>query len=281
MRIENLKRPLANEKGMVLMASIMLGVVLSILAVAVLAQIENKNKIQKKIDLSSSAFKIKENLMTAFNSKMGWTRTKNENQTKIALFNSGASGAGGSPSSATLTPIKIDIYSGDNPNPVVVADQPTVGFTFDGQICTGFNENEGNDLCPFRYEISLKTVTQTTSDTIIKVMAFLKFKPADSKYVLNTLKSDFTFEYTPSFESQSANDMCLAIGGYYNTQNLTCTHNITNNSANCPSGNSYRGPAAESNLNCDQTKPASTTCTANQYVVFDQATNEPSCKAFN
>lgn len=84
------------------------------------------------------------------------------------------------------------------------------GFTENGSVCDGFSLERGNDLCPFRFQVTWRPSCRSGDcvNPLIKISAMLLYSPAKAKRPINTDRYSILDYYRDSI---SRNPTCQGI----------------------------------------------------------------------
>lgn len=259
-----------NENGMTIIAILMVVTVVGIAASTILAMSVEKRKISNRLNVSASANLAKQKLVGAVMSPASWQLTQSGNASAFASF------AGGAPSQNALPTLKI--YIAGMSTPYYQPSNDKAGFDLTGAPCTSFDSVKGNDSCPLRYDVKLKSHVFQNSNWIDTVHFELSFKPKSTDLVFNAKASEFTFDLTRNLDDKSVESACISISGAYDAASNSCSVRITTPVATCASGKTYRGPASNStSTNCDTKSLTVTTCASNQVVKTFDGNGNPVC----
>ena len=261
-----------NQNGMSLVTVIIVMGIVGLSALSVMRTSDQKRKISHQMNVAVSASIVKEKLVGLVLSPLSWQATQAHNPQAF----SGLSSAG-QPSGGVSAPPSLDIYTPDSSTAYYQATNGQAGFDLKGNPCTGFSAN-GNDECPFRYEITLSNRVFQNANWIDTLHFALSFKPASSGLILNTGNSQFTFDLVRNLNDQSVEASCISIKGVYHPDTNSCSEKMTNAVATCDSGKTYRGPASNSTSgNCDIKTSSPTACAAGQVIKGFDSSGSPFC----
>ncbi len=218
------------------------------------------------MNISVSASLVTQKLVGMVLSPQSWQATQTHNAAAFAYFNS-------------KSPPALDIYSPDSQTPYYQSTNAQAGFDLKGNPCTAFSTS-GNDSCPLRYDITLKSRIFQNANWIDTLHFALSFRPASAGLILNTNTSQFTFDLVRNLNDQSVESACISINGIYDANSNLCSAKITKSVATCIGGQTYRGPAANNGANnCDNKTTALTKCASSQVVKGFDIKGNPICGA--
>lgn len=253
-----------NQKGMSLVTVLVVMGIVGLSAISIMRMSDQKRKLSDQINLSTSANLVKQKLVGLILSPQSWQATQTHNSAEFANFNSNH-------------PPTLNIYAPDSSTAYYQVTNPTAGFDLKGNPCTSFSAN-GNDSCPLRYDIKLKSRVFQNANWIDTLHFELSFKPASSGLILNAGTNQFTFDLVRNLNDQSVESACISINGIYDTQTNSCSAKITKSVASCAGGLTYRGPAANtSDTNCDSKTSTPTACTGSQVIKGFDSNRNPMC----
>lgn len=259
------KRLLLNDQGMSLVTVLMTFSIFTIAMGSMLTYAAQKRKIAERMNLSATANLVKQKLVGLVLAPQSWQVTQARNSTVFATFN-------------PASPAILDIFSVDATTPYYQASHPWAGFDMKGRPCMGFTPS-GNDLCPLRYEITLKNRTFQNGNWIDTLHFELLFRPAKG-LALKTSSEEFSFDLVRNLNDQSAESACIAVRGVYNAKSNACTVKLTESVSPCANNQTYRGPALNGGASrCDNRTIASTSCANGKVVKGFDANGTPLCGA--
>lgn len=270
-----------NQKGIAALGTaLFVCIVLGVATLFILNINQNKRKVRENITVAMSAENIKNKLINTLNSKASWEMTATHNNIYPL--------AG---TTITNHP-KINIYDADTSAVVFNSTSSTAGHDSEGNACNDFNATQGNDRCPFHYEVTVKSVTNNGGQYLVVVRAELFFKARNSKYIFNAKKDQFSFDYTVGTDPTVVKEICESIGGVFNTTNNTCTKTLTQ-SASCGLNQTYQGQSQQLaspgdnypvgiTTVCGTTQMAQQTCPSGEYLYgYDPQTHHILCRNFS
>jgi hypothetical protein len=249
----------------IVMALIVLAMV-GISAITIMAMGSQKRKVSQQMNISVSANLVKQRLVGVVLSPQSWQITQNQNSAAFAAF---------SPD----RPPALDIYTPDSNTPYYKVTDATAGFDLKGIPCNDFRAT-GNDLCPIRYDITLKNRVFQNGNWIDTLHFALQFKPSSTKVFLKTEDAQYTFDLVRNLNDQSVEYACISMNGKYDATTNTCSTTLTKTVTVCTGGKTYRGPAANGgSSNCDDRTVATTSCSGSQVVKGFSTNGSPICGA--
>lgn len=264
----NAKASLLNEKGMALGTALFACIILGAVTLYILDTNQNKKIVQEGITVAVSAENIKNKLVNALNSKPSWELTKNHNSAALAA-------------TPLTNPPKINIYDHETSSVIINSTNPSAGFDEAGNACTTFNAVEGNDRCMFRYEVTVKSVTNSGGQNVVIVRADLLFKPRTTKIAFNGKKGQFSFDHAIGADQKAAENICESIGGVFAQTSQTCTKQLTISAACNGATQTYQGQAPGSTGACGSTQLPQQTCPTGQYIYgYNPETRTVLCRNF-
>lgn len=238
--------------------------IIGLSAVSIMSMGDRKRKISQQMNISVSASLVKQKLVGMVLSPQSWQATQAHNSSAFASFN-------------PASPPTLDIYTPDSSTPFYQPSNSHAGFDLKGNPCSNFDLS-GNDNCPLRYDITLKSRVFQNSNWIDTLHFELTFKPASTGLILNTTASQFTFDLVRNLNDQSVESACISINGLYDTNSNSCSVKITKTASTCGSGQTYRGPASNNGANnCDSKTIAPAACTGSQVIKGFSQTGNPIC----
>lgn len=163
-----------SKRGMGLIPVIISAGILGVIALGALTTFDILSKQQRQMNLSFQASIVRNSLVTVLNNSKAWKNTIGspannlasgtmldclENGNPCTTNQSTDLPAGGIPIGYSQSPgggsPGVLIKQILDPSGVVVLDSssPTNGYTAQGTPCTTFDDNNGNDACPLKYEV--------------------------------------------------------------------------------------------------------------------------------
>jgi type II secretory pathway pseudopilin PulG len=255
-----------NQKGMSLITVLVLIGILGFSALLITSMGKQKRKMSQQMSVSVSASLVKQKLVGLVLAPQSWQATQAHNSQAFASFDPDH-------------PVTLDIYSQDSNDPFYRTTNPEAGFDLKGNPCTSFSMN-GNDNCPFRYDITLKSRVFQNGNWIDTLHFALNFRPSSAGFVLNATANQFTFDIVRNLNDQSVEAACISIKGVYNASTNSCTAKITRSVASCGVSQTYRGPGLNSGAsNCDNKVVAQKACSGNQVIKGFGNDGDPICGA--
>lgn len=182
-----LSKKTLNQLGSTIVEVILASGVVGIAMLAA-AQIFNMETVLKRKHINKVALaSIRTNLVQVLASNNAWIRTvaSVDNAGSFACLANDL----GSCNQTENPP--FNIYTGDNVR-YYEGINASKGFTADGAECTGFSATEGNDNCPFRYQLGWKPKDFNTAFATFTVTAKLLYKPSTKFAAIKT--DDFNIE---------------------------------------------------------------------------------------
>lgn len=253
-----------NQNGMSLVMVLVVMVIVGLSAISIMRMSDQKRKLSQQMNVSVSASLVKQKLVGLILSPQSWQATQTHNSQAFANFD-------------PTHPPMLNIYTLDSSTPFYQPTNMEAGFDLKGNPCTGFSAN-GNDNCPLRYDITLKSRAFQNANWIDTLHFELSFKPASSGLILNASNAQFTFDLVRNLNDQSVESACISISGIYDAETNSCSAKITKSVATCGGSQTYRGPASNGgNTNCDGKTTAPTACTASQVIKGFDVNNNPVC----
>lgn len=323
-------RPTLNENGMALFASLFVMSLMMVVSVSIMRSITHKNELKRQEEIKLKAANLANKVNFVLNNRVGWAITQEQNKAVFDQYyknyiatvkNTGGTGLQGgtqrtggpiysempiydgpvmSDGPIIAPPIQdeelfvpnIDLYDSDTKKLLVGSTSYNSGFTLDGEVCYKFDAYNGNDDCPFRYEIMLSGIKVVAGAvTGYNVSANLLYYPKSKKYPLNTKTINYSFNKAIDFSVGGGNDnlfldeakkICDAIGGIFDPKKHTCSNLITNASPVCPDGEVFNGYSSTDGVygRCSPKSLVSRSwggyCGANQYLAFGEQ-GKPKC----
>lgn len=223
-----------NNRGMSLVTVLVALGIMGFVSMAIITWNSQKVKINQQINVSAVADQIKQRLLGAVLGPDSWQATQAHNS------NAFAPGV----DVEKLQP-QLNIYlRKDDTLPYYDLSNPQAGFNLQGDPCTKFNTEVGDDTCPFRYDVRLvKRVFQNNNNWIDTIRFALVFKPASSKLIFfnNAKNENYNFELARNLDGKSIEESCIAMKGIYTQNTNSCNVQITQETR-CPDGSVYKGP---------------------------------------
>jgi Na+-transporting NADH:ubiquinone oxidoreductase subunit NqrC len=259
-----------NERGSVLVVVLLVTTVVAITAITTLAIGDQKRKLSRQMNVGVVAGLIKQKLVGMVLAPDSWQATQTNNP--HAFTDTGAGGQ--SPQSPML-----DIYLPQVTQPYYQASNSRAGFDAKGNACNEFS-NEGNDACPFRYEITVLSHTQQNGNWIDKLHFHLLFRPRSKETVLNAESSNYTFDLVRNLDDRSIESACVSVNGVYHSESNDCSVTLTKAVTSCPTGQTYRGPATDAqSSNCAPRSVATQSCSGSNVIKGFDSDRNPICGA--
>lgn len=254
----------------IVMVLVVMGIV-GIAALSIMTMGNQKRKMSRQMNVAVSANLVKQKLVGMVMSPSIWQATQKKN---TSVFEN-----------TSQKNSSINIYmpnsqpGSSSPTLYYQPTNPQAGFDLKGNPCTTFSPNGNND-CPLRYDITLKSYAMVNGNRIDTLHFALSFRPASSDLILRTDTSEFTFDLARNLNEQSVESACISVNGTYDGNTNACSVKVTKSVDTCKNGQTYRGPASnDQGTNCDNKTVAVTSCAANQVIKgFDQNGN-PICGA--
>ena len=262
-----------NDRGMSIVMVLVITAVIATAALTVMTMGSEKRKLAQAMNVAVSANVVKQKLVGLVLSPHSWQKTQINNSASFA-----AAGAGGSGEHVAQV-IPLSIYSPDSNEPFYDGTNPSAGFDLHGKPCASFS-SAGNDACPFRYQISLKSRVFQNGNWIDTLHFKLFFSPKSQNLKLNASSPVYTFDLVRNLNDQSAEQACVSIHGTYNADTNACSVQITKPVAACGAAQTYRGPAANAtSSNCETVRTVVTSCAGSQVIKGFSASGTPNCGA--
>jgi hypothetical protein len=221
-----------NQAGSTIVVALMIAGLIGVIALAIL----NWNRIQLKanqqLNLPVIAQQIKQKLVGAILSPQSWEITQRNNASIFKGFTAGTGQAD-----------KLDIFLTDPERAYYPSREATAGFDLHANPCSGFDSLQGNDDCPFHYEIALIDRKKVNNNWVDTVQLTLSFRPRSSNLVLKTSGPEYSFILSRNFPETSLGGLML----------MTMEDQ-------CSGATAYRGPVEnKQKTKCDPsyTKPIS------------------------
>lgn len=179
-------------------------------------------------------------------------------------------------------PPLIEIYQVNSTGSAYYAsNSPTAGFDYNAQPCNSYSNDltaEGNDACPFRYNIYLKSRVQVNDNWVDTLKFELAYRPKNKDIIFNPNSPEFNFDIARNLNEQSIESSCISIGGVYNDLTHECSNKLTNPVSNCGPGKILKSQQnIQSSANCVNTSIKSFTCNGNQVIKGFNQQGNPIC----
>lgn len=267
-----------SEKGSSLMSIVLAIGLMGIATLGILSWSTQKSHAGRQMNIHAVADQIKQRLVGAVISPNSWQLTQNYNTRAFAdpVF---SQGNGNGPAANSEAYPKLNLYIAGSSGIYYETNNPNAGFSPAGVPCTNFDAQNGNDACPFRYDIRLVRHVYQNGNWIDTVRFELTFKPASSKYILNSKKSQYTFDLVRNLDEKSVESSCIALNGQYNANTGECSVRITRATSCAQNSGAYRGPAANGGQSCETPRAASLACGTGQVIKGFDARGTPQCAA--
>lgn len=170
---------LKKESGLTLIETTVLAGALAIIACSATAYIvfQTKQLALDKANVTGTMLRI--NFILILENQSAWNNTFNDPFNQTHSFGCFATGncSGNQPGfrimgpTANVTPSPPSIPFFDPLN------NPTAGFDQGGAPCTGFDELNGNDSCPFQMQLTWTPIDAGSCPTLIEIIGKLVFHP--------------------------------------------------------------------------------------------------------
>lgn len=195
------KRRRHSQAGIVLINALFifaLGTVVSIGMVHSLSLLQNRFQARTapvQLDI------VRRNIQSLLMSQAAWQATVARNSS-MACLSSSSSSCVVPGTTQPLSNQTFALYDGASSQPYFDATRATNGFTANGRPCTGFNSNEGNDACPFRFELRWSAVCTNPASCVqpqVQVSATLRYVPKTPSAVMNLANFSIPTLYRGAF----------------------------------------------------------------------------------
>jgi type II secretory pathway pseudopilin PulG len=201
-------------------------------AVGVAGAITYTSGQSQEVRLFLAAKRTRENLIQQLNSARYWDSMIMSNQSTNPFFCI----ANRSDCSVlqTATPVKFYDPNDTSPNPSPVYDSSVAsnGFTMGGQPCNSYTGAPGNNVCPFRFNVTITAICPGSPciDPILRVVGAFTYSPpvantspgAAMQLPVNLL----SFNFIRNYERLSTSAACTALSMTYDSATGTCKHNL-------------------------------------------------------
>ncbi|MGZ5280041.1 MAG: type IV pilus modification PilV family protein, partial [Pseudobdellovibrionaceae bacterium] len=144
--------PLKSSRGSSLISVILAFGLMGLAMIGILSWNTQKANAGRQMNIQAVADQIKQRLVGAVISPNSWQITQARNTQ--AFSNSIFAQSGGMPTNYDLYP-SLDLYVAGSTTAYYPATNPKSGFDIAGNPCMAFDAENGNDGCPFRYEVKL------------------------------------------------------------------------------------------------------------------------------
>lgn len=276
------------ENGNTLIIALMSVGVLTFVGASVTKMATSRLEATQQANLAPIAEQIRKKVVGLVVSPAGWGAIITNHN---SLFNAGAINA-----MDNLPPTQklLNLYSVDATGAPVLYYETTntkAGFNALGKPCSNsnghndgyFDSKNGNDKCPFRYDVRIENRELRHGSWVETVKFELIFKPKSAKLILNSKQTNYgnqagySFTITRNFSSASVETSCISLMGTYNSQTAKCSIRLTQD-ANCTaqypgSPQIYTGPNAQP---CASPKNT-TTCPAGTALKGFETGGTPAC----
>lgn len=250
-----------NQKGISVVGSILMAGVVAAAAVGVSSLLLGRLKDEQQITARQTAEMIRRNVRGALAHDVGWRNSIHAAQNSAQFACLKSQGAVCSQAS----PTRFSLLMADN-SPLIDHTNPAAGFDSMGNICSGFNAAQGNDKCPFRYELTWQCEGGTCEPTHtpalgnvpskprLRIVGRLLFSPEknSSKSQLKDVKlreDGFGLSALRGEEERDLSVTCRSIGGYFDQGAKHCSVQSTNTGCD-PVTQYFGGFAADGSPDC-------------------------------
>ena len=266
-----------NQDGNVLIVVLVLTAVIAMGAMTILSRSQTGQKVQEQSNLSGIAEQIKSKLVGAVMSPQSWQIIQQRNAQVFGPAMQYATSTTSPLAGGTQSPKSLDIYLENSRTPYYAATNPRAGFDMQGNPCDPKQpfSLEGNDQCPFRYNVTLISHVYHNNAWIDTLRFELLFRPKNTALVLKDKSERFTFNLVRNVDENNVEATCLSLEGVYDKVTGTCSKELGQDVI-CPDGKSYRGSVGEK---CAEMKIATKTCSAGQAVTGFDNDGNPVCAA--
>jgi hypothetical protein len=247
-------RTLSNQCGSVLIPLIVGTAVFAVAAGIILTKVSATQKINSDLGITLGAERARAMIRGIVQDPRSWAATQTANASAFTAFDPS------SPPALKLLLTDGTVYYNSK--------DPHAGFSPAGVPCTTSSSPSGNgsalaadaDLCPFRYDITLKNHEQINGIWVDTVRAELRY--SGTKRAFNTLAERYTFNLRRNFDDASAESACVSLGGDFNLDTGSCSTQVTQ-AATCSGSTYVRGPATTgASAPCATASPEHVTCPA-------------------
>lgn len=269
-----------NSRGSVFIGVLFLGAALSIISVGILNQLDQSKSIKQQKNFKVVADKLRDAVIYNLESKVNWEKTIQMNQDTFERLKNKLNQPGAAKEAQfdSNESSGIDLYDANTNQVIFNTLNPTQGFSNIGIACNEFSLSQGNNSCPYRYEMQLTRVKVVNSHYFFSVRANLFFSPKDKKMAFNTQKFH-SFEYDFQSNLKSINKACEVLGGVVDGAG-NCTRQITVKNNECEVDHYFTGSSLKSNP-CVTAKLAVKRCPAGQFLYGVNSENQATlCRSF-
>lgn len=256
-----------NQKGSTLIVVMISLVFLGLTAVVISNFNIQTLKTVTKASAPKSARMMKQKLLNLVLTPASWQNTQTKNSKKFSEFD-------------PASPFLINIYQADGTDPYYNSELATTGFDYRANPCSQFVDDmtlDGNDACPFRYDILLQNKTQVNGSWVETIRFTLLYHPKSQDILFNSNVPEFNFDIARNFNEQSVESTCISIGGLYDNIKNNCSRKISNELSTCGTGKVIKSQNKSANENCVSASVPTKSCNTGQVIKGFNSQGQPLC----
>lgn len=235
-----------------MITSLMIIAIISVIATSLIDRQRMTMGLSKSDQIDSVASKLQQSLIASIYNNSSWSETADGSNCALSGDTCGADDV--------ETEMQLRDTSG-----AVLADSTVDDQGFDrwGNPCGSFDAANGNDACPFRYNLTWSPVfrpdgTCPATGCPIRVNGALQFRPATNTMgLINPAR--YEINVVRGREAGSLREMCAAINGVFNQISDTCEL-PTAATTQCPAGFYLLSSPETGALRCLPLATTSTPC---------------------
>lgn len=207
---------LKDQKGMTLLGVLMSAAIIGIGVFAVVGGINSLVKAKSSISSEINLSQFRGSLISALGTSEGFAQTLAKNPSMICVRNLQDCSA----YKTVDTPIAVWSVSGAR---LTDPTSASYGFNSSGDPCSTFDAVNGNDQCPYRFEVTWRPVCPLAGGPCINPQNQFKgeLKFSSQKMITPNLKK-FSFRFFPAKMDSTLEQQCLAINGSFDPASRTC-----------------------------------------------------------
>lgn len=263
--LKNTSQILHNENGSVIVVGLMVLALVSLTSILFSDRLLQVRRANSKLTLNQSADRLNQQILSMIYNDRAWAQTAGAN---TCMLNGESCGA---------NPVAAPVALLDNSGAQVTAPSvPTQGFNLSAQPCNNFSNSNGNDACPFRYELDWLPTNCTAGKCDVRVNGTLLYRPANpATGTLNTNR--FTISVIRGREGGTLQSSCWSMNGVFDQATNTCTLGARQSA--CPDGQFLSQASNSGNLVCLPLMGVGIDCPAGSAAVGILANGSLDCRS--
>lgn len=193
----------------------------SILVSAIITVLANTAQIQTNAWAITEMMQIRNGFHLALQSNTAWRNTIGANISRMGcLANNSPCTVDGTPGGTPISGQSFALYDA-NKALLFDATNPASGLTPSGSPCKSFSPENGNDSCPFRFELNWSANCKPGNcvNPLVNISARLRYSPATAKLALDLDRYSLLNFYSPT--TNIAPPICQLLTQRPNNNNFT------------------------------------------------------------